>query len=314
MTAPRPKPSTRLRELLTQRKTLVKPGAFNALSAMIIEKAGFPCCGVSGYGVSASLLGKPDVGLITLNEIVMIARYIASAVSIPVIADADTGFGNAINVMRTVEDFIGAGVAAIHIEDQVAPKRCGHVAGKQIIPVEEMAGKLRAADRVRRELDPDFMLIARCDARGVAGGSVEDLIRRANAYLDAGADMIFPEALTSEAELERCAQEIRGPLHFNRTGVSPRLPLSRLNDLGIAIVSNATGSLRASTVAMWDYFQEFAKDDIEAVKRFEARTREHPAGNMHAFIGFNEIRKLEEEFLPAAEVLAKYEGSVGFQP
>jgi len=314
MTTPRPKPSARLRELLKQRKTLVKPGAFNALSAMIIEKAGFPCCGVSGYGVSASLLGKPDVGLVTLNEIVMIARYIASAVSIPVIADADTGFGNAINVMRTVEDFIGAGVAAIHIEDQVAPKRCGHVAGKQIIPTEEMAGKLRAADRVRRELDPDFMLIARCDARGVAGGSVEELIRRANAYLDAGADMIFPEALTSEAELERCAKEIRGPLHFNRTGVSPRMPLARLNELGIAIVSNATGSLRASTVAMWDYFQEFAKDDVEAVKRFESRTKDHPAGNMHTFIGFAEIRKLEEEFLPTAEVLAKYDGSVGFQP
>ncbi|HSN39041.1 MAG TPA: isocitrate lyase/PEP mutase family protein [Burkholderiales bacterium] len=310
----REKQSTALRRLLKQGKTLVKPGAYNALSAMIIEKAGFPCCGVTGYGVSASLLGKPDAGLVTLNEIVMISRYIAAAVRIPVIADADTGFGNAINVMRTVEDFIGAGVAAIHIEDQVAPKRCGHVAGKQIIPMEEMAGKLRAADRVRRELDPDFTLIARCDARGVAGGSVEELIRRANAYLDAGADMIFPEALTSEAEVERCAKEIRGPLHFNRTGVSPRLPLARLNQIGIAMVSNATGSLRSGTVAMWDYFQEFARDDVEAVKRFEARTRDHPAGNMHAFIGFSEIRKLEEEFLPAAEVLAKYEGSVGFQP
>jgi len=310
----RENPGTVLRKLLAQGKTLVKPGAFNALSAMIIEKAGFPCCGVTGYGVSASLLGKPDAGLITLNEIVMISRYIAAAVKIPVIADADTGFGNAINVMRTVEDFISAGVAAIHIEDQVAPKRCGHVAGKQIIAPEEMAGKLRAADRVRRELDPDFLLIARCDARGVAGGSVDDLIVRANIYLDAGADMIFPEALTSEAELERCAREIKGPLHFNRTGVSPRLPVSRLNEIGIAIVSNATGSLRSSTVAMWDYFQEFAQDDVEAVKHFEARTRDHPAGNMHAFIGFSEIRKFEEEFLPSAEVLAKYAGSVGFQP
>ena len=306
--------STHLRTLLKEGKTLVKPGAYNALSAKIIEKAGFRCCGVTGYGVSASLLGKPDVGLITLDEIVMITRYIARAVSIPVIADADTGFGNAINVMRTVEDFIGAGAAAIHIEDQVAPKRCGHVAGKQIVATEEMVGKLRAADRVRRELDPDFVLIARCDARGVTGGSVDELIRRANAYLDAGADMIFPEALTSEAELERCAKEIRGPLHFNRTGVSPRLPVSRLNELGIAMVSNATGSLRSSTVAMVDYFSEFARDDVEAVKRFEARTKDHPAGNMHAYIGFSDIKKLEEEFLPSAEVLAKYEGSVGFQP
>lgn len=307
-------PGKALRKLLERKQTLVKPGAYNALSALIIEKAGFPCCGVTGYGVSASLLGKPDVGLVTLDEIVMITRYIARAVRIPVIADADTGFGNAINVMRTVEDFIGAGAAAIHIEDQVAPKRCGHVAGKQVVPVEEMTGKIRAADKVRRELDRDFVLIARCDARGVSGGSLDDLIRRGNAYLDAGADMIFPEALTSEAELERCAREIRGPLHFNRTGVSPRLPVARLNELGIAIVSNATGSLRSSTVAMVDYFQEFARDDVEAVKRFEARVKDHPAGNMHAFIGFSEIKRLEEEFLPSAEVLAKYEGAVGFQP
>ena len=166
-------PGKALRKLLERKKTLVKPGAYNALSAMIIEKAGFPCCGVTGYGVSAALLGKPDVGLLTLDEIVTTTRYITRAVKIPVIADADTGFGNAINVMRTVEDFIGAGAAAIHIEDQVAPKRCGHIAGKQVIPAQEMVGKIRAADKVRRELDPDFVLIARCDARGVAGGSVD---------------------------------------------------------------------------------------------------------------------------------------------
>ena len=310
----RESPGKALRKLLAKKRTIVKPGAFNALSALIIEKAGFSCCGVTGYGVSAALLGKPDVGLLTLDEIVTTTRYITRAVSIPVIADADTGFGNAINAMRTVEDFIGAGAAAIHIEDQVAPKRCGHIAGKQVVPLDEMVGKVRAADKVRRDLDPDFVLIARCDARGVAGGSVDDLIRRANAYLDAGADMIFPEALTSEAELERAAREIRGPLHFNRTGVSPRLSLERLNALGIAIVSNATGSLRSSTVAMCDYFEEFARDDVEAVKRFEARVKDHPAGNIHAFIGFSEIKQLEEQYLPSAEVLAKYEGAVGFQP
>jgi len=310
----RESPGKVLRRLLGRKRTLVKPGAYNALSAMIIEKAGFPCCGVTGYGVSAALLGKPDVGLLTLDEIVTATRYIARAVAIPVIADADTGFGNAINVMRTVEDFIGAGAAAIHIEDQVAPKRCGHIAGKQVVPLEEMAGKIRAADQVRRELDPDFVLIARCDARGVAGGSLDDLVRRANAYLAAGADMIFPEALTSEAELERAATEIRGPLHFNRTGVSPRLDLERLNALGIAIVSNATGSLRCSAVAMCEYFEEFARDDVEAVKRFEARVKDHPAGDIHAFIGFPEIKRLEEQYLPSAEVIAKYQGAIGFQP
>jgi 2-methylisocitrate lyase-like PEP mutase family enzyme len=310
----RESPGKSLRQLLARKRTLVKPGAYNALSAMIIEKAGFPCCGVTGYGVSAALLGKPDVGLLTLDEIVTTTRYITHAVKIPVIADADTGFGNAINVMRTVEEFIGAGAAAIHIEDQVAPKRCGHIAGKQVIALEEMAGKIRAADRVRCELDPDFVLIARCDARGVAGGSVDDLVRRGNAYLDAGADMIFPEALTSEAELERAAREIKGPLHFNRTGVSPRLNLARLNELGIAIVSNATGSLRCTAVAMCDYFEEFARDDVEAVKRFEARVKDHPAGNIHAFVGFAEFRKLEEQYLPSAEVVARYEGAIGFRP
>jgi len=310
----RERSSTKLRRLLRQGKTLVKPGAHNALAARIIEQAGFRCCGVTGYGVSVSLLGRPDVGLTTMSEIVMVARYIASAVSIPVIADADTGFGNAINVMRTVEEFIAAGVAAIHVEDQVAPKRCGHVAGKQVIPLDEMIGKLRAADRVRRELDPDFVLIARCDARGVAGGSVDDLIRRANAYLEAGADMIFPEALTSEAEVERCAREIKGPLHYNRTGVSPRLTLERLNQLGIAIVSNATGALRASAVAMWDYMHEFARDDVALVNRFTEQHRKHPAGDLHAFVGFSEIKRLEEEFLPREEVAKKYAGAVGFQP
>src|SRR5688500_7540210 len=277
------KATTALRRLLKQGKTLVKPGAHDALSARIIEQAGFPCCGVTGYGVSVSLLGKPDVGLTTMTEIVMVARYIAAAVKIPVIADADTGFGNAINVLRTVEEFIGAGVAAIHVEDQVAPKRCGHVAGKQVIPLEEMVGKIRAADHVRRELDPDFVLIARCDARGIAGGSVDELIRRANAYLDAGADMIFPEALISEAEVERCAREIRGPLHYNRTGVSPRLPLELLNELGIAIVSNATGALRASAIATWNYMQAFATADVAFVNQFTAEYSSHPAGDMHAF-------------------------------
>ena len=308
------KSTTRLRGLLKQGKTLVKPGAHNALAARIIEQAGFPCCGMTGYGVSVSLLGRPDVGLTTMSEVVMVARYIASAVNIPVIADADTGFGNAINVMRTVEEFIGAGVAAIHIEDQVAPRRCGHVAGKQVISLEEMAGKIRAADRRRRELDPDFLLIARCDARGVAGGSVDDLVRRANAYLDAGADMIFPEALTTEAEVERCAREIKGPLHYNRTGVSPRLTLDRLNELGIAIVSNATGALRASMIAMWDYMHAFAEDDVAFVKEFTEKHRQHPAGDLHAFVGFGEIKKLEEEFLPSEDVTKKYAGAVGFQP
>ncbi|OWT61711.1 isocitrate lyase/PEP mutase family protein [Candidimonas nitroreducens] len=306
--------STRLRALFETGKTVVKPGTYDALSAVVAERAGFKCCGLSGYAVSAALLGRPDVGLVTMTEMVDVARRITHAVSIPLIADVDTGYGNAINAIRTAEEFITAGVAGFHIEDQVAPKRCGHFAGKQIIPVEEMVGKLRAVDHVRKELDPDFLLIARCDARGVAGGSVDALIERSNRYLDAGADHIFPEGLTSEEELVRCVREINGPIHYNRAGISPRIPLARLNEIGVALVSNATGALRASAAALVDYLDDFMRDDVEAVVRYEkSRTdRQHPTAAMHAFLGLERIHELEKEFLPA-DAAAKYEGSLGYR-
>src|SRR5207244_1461232 len=159
--------------------------------------------------------GLPDAGLVTLTEMVANARYIAAAVSVPLIADADSGFGNAINAMRTVREFITAGVAGIHIEDQVAPKRCGHVAGREVIEIEEAAGKIRAAAAARDELDPDFVLIARTDARGAHGGSLDDAIRRANAYLVAGADMAFVEGPTSVDEVKRICAEVKGPVFYN---------------------------------------------------------------------------------------------------
>jgi 2,3-dimethylmalate lyase len=310
----RPGMSTRLRELLAGQQTLVKPGVYNALSAKMVEQAGFKILGVSGYACSATLLGRPDIGLTTLTEVVMLSRYIVDAVSIPVIADADTGFGNAINVMRSIEDFIGAGVAAVHIEDQVAPKRCGHIAGKRVIPLDEAVGKYRAADKVRRELDPNFVIIARCDARGTAGGSIDAVIERSNAYLDAGADMIFPEAVSTEEELERCVREIRGPIHYNRSGISPKIPLQRLQELGVAIVSNPDAALESSVLAMWDYLHAFAAEDVTFLERFWARAADHPAGDLNRFIGFAEVRRLEEEFLPPEEVETKYAGSLGFMP
>jgi len=306
--------SKEFRALLAGDDVIVKPGAHNALSAKIIEAAGFQSCGVSGYAVSATLLGKPDVGLVTLGEMVMMSRYIAGAVNIPTIADADTGYGNAINVIRTVEDFIRAGVAGIHIEDQVSPKRCGHVAGKQIIPIDEATGKYRAAAKARDELDPDFVLIARTDARGVSGGSVEAVIERAKAYLDAGVDMIFPEGLTSKEELEAVCDKIKAPIHYNRTGVSPMLSLTELNSMGVSMVSFATGALRSGACAMWDFMQKFKKQDVAWQTAFLTEVKDHPVGDIHAFMGFDQIRNLEEEFLPENEVFEKYEGSVGFMP
>ena len=306
--------TARFRDLLKGGEILVKPGAYNALTAKIIEAAGFKTCGVSGYAVSATLLGKPDVGLLTGTEMVMISRYITDAVDIPVIADADTGYGNAINVIRTVEDFIRAGVAGVHIEDQVAPKRCGHVAGKEIISVEEAVGKYRAAAKIRDELDPDFVLIARTDARGVANGSVSDVIERGKAYLDAGADMIFPEGLVSKEELEEVTLALQCPIHFNRTGVSPMLSLEELNDLGISMVSFATGALRCGSHAIWEFMHDFKDRDVSAQVDFLDLVKNHPVGDIHKFIGFDGVRKIEEEYLPVAKLSAKYDQSLGYLP
>ena len=183
--------STRLRELLKSGETLVVPGCYNALSAKILEKVGFPAVYMTGYGTSLSLLGMPDAGLATMTEMHANARYIANAVDIPLIADSDNGYGNAINVIRTVREYIQTGAAGIHIEDQIIPKRCGHVAGRQVIPMDEAVGKYRAAADARDALDSDFVLIARTDARGAHGGSLDIAIERANAYLSAGAYLAF---------------------------------------------------------------------------------------------------------------------------
>lgn len=306
--------ATRLRKIVAERRACQLPGVFNALSARVAEDAGFEVVGISGYAVSATLLGKPDAGLITLDEIVMVSRLVVGAVSLPVIADADTGFGNAINTMRTVEEFVGAGVSGIHIEDQVAPKRCGHVAGKEIIGRAEAAGKFRAAARVRDELDKEFVIIARTDARGAPGGSVAACIDRCKAYTDAGADVVFPEGLVNAEELAEVAAAVKAPILYNRTGVSPQLDLANLGKLGIALVANAGGALRASTQATIDYLEGFRAHDAAHEAAWQLQSKGRPAANFHAYIGFPALRKLEEEFLPAEEMAARYAGSLGFKP
>lgn len=307
------KPSSQLRRLLAEHDgVIVKPGAYNALSAKLVEKAGFSCVGVSGYAVSASLLGRPDMGFLTLTEITMVTRYIVDAVSIPVIADADTGFGNALNTMRTVEDFIRTGAAAIHIEDQVSPKRCGHVAGKEIIPIEEAVGKFRAAAHVRDQLDPDFVIIARTDARGVPGGSVEAVIERALAYVDAGADMIFPEALLTVEELAEVVSRVPVPIHYNRTGVSPMLGKPQLTGMGVRMVSNASGMLRSASRGMVDYINGFRDDDDAFLRTFQAGNEGHAVSDFHSFVDFPRFLGYEDEFLPQTDIEKKYNGSIGF--
>ena len=307
------KTSTQLRKLIASGETFVKPGSYDCLSAMVLERAGFKAIGTSGYAISTSLLGKPDLGFFSLNDAVDVCHRITNAISVPLIADADTGYGNAINAMRTVQEFIETGAAGIHIEDQQFPKRCGHIGGKTVISKEEMCGKIRACCRVRDEMDKDFVLIVRCDVRGTSDGSLEKLIDRCNAYVDAGADVIFPEAIPSEEELVEVARKVRAPLHYNRSGfgISPIIPLKRLQEIGnIAMTSDPTGIMRAALEGMSIHAEQFMADDADYLNRFKARIGKK-YGSLHCFTNLPYYLELEKEFLPA-EDLKRYEGSLGW--
>jgi len=305
--------STRLRHMLKGGPTLFVPGCFNAMSARVLENAGFPAIYMSGYGTSLSLTGLPDAGLVTMSEVITNARYIAQAVNIPVIADADNGYGNAINVIRSVREFIGAGIAGIHLEDQVSPKRCGHVAGRLVVSIEEAVGKMRAADATRRELDPDFVLVARTDARGASGGSLDEAIRRANALLAAGADLAFVEGPTSVAEVRRVCAEVKGPVFYNMTGISPRFTLDEMKALGIALTIAPGALMRVSLMAMHDLAVQMRDEGPMAEARFLENFSGHPLGDLHTFAGFDRIRAWEKEFL-GEEAMLKYADSVGHMP
>ena len=244
---------TRLRRLLAQ-QTLVVPGVFNALTAMLVQQTGFHAVYVSGAGLSNGA-GYPDVGLLTLPEFVQQAKYVAEAVSLPIICDADTGFGEALNVARTVREFETAGAAGIHIEDQEWPKRCGHLEGKSVIEAEAMAEKVRAA--VHARTDPDFMIIARTDARSVEG--LDQAIRRGRLYAEAGADAIFPEAMETEEEFKSFAEKVkpgftsRDPIlvaNMTEFGKSPLLSVEDLGKLGYRMVLFPQTALRVALKAM----------------------------------------------------------------
>ena len=228
--------------------TILVPGAFNALVGRMIEEAGFSAAYLSGAAFSAGALALPDVGLFTLTELAEETRRLSSQIEIPVIVDADTGFGQGLNVERTVQELEAAGAAAIQLEDQQLPKRCGHLSGKSLVDVDEMCGKIRAAVAARR--DPQLVILARTDARGV--NSFDDAVARAQRYLDAGADWIFPEALADRQEFERFAAEVDAPLVANMTefGKSPLLSLDELAGLGYAVVLFPVTLLRVAMKAV----------------------------------------------------------------
>jgi len=287
----RPGGAAQLRALLDSGQTIVAPGAFDPLSARLVEEAGFPAVYMTGFGTSAALIGRPDVGLLTMTEMAGNAGRIAACVDIPVIADADTGYGNPLNVIRTVGAYEAAGVAGIHIEDQVAPKKCGHLEGKLVIPAEEMAEKVRAAVEARTQ--PEFVIIARTDARAVEG--LERSLERGRMYREAGADALFIEALTSEAEAEEAVRAFPGvPLLFNwaEGGKTPPVSLDRLKELGYRIVIFPLSALLAATGAMRRILQEIAQAGTPTAAMHELPT----FAEFVDFIGLPQVHAAEQRY------------------
>ncbi|HEV7456860.1 MAG TPA: oxaloacetate decarboxylase [Roseococcus sp.] len=250
-------PGARLRARLEQGLPTVAPGAYDGLSARLVAEAGFPALYASGGAIARSL-GVPDLGLLGMEQVVERVAAMCDAVEIPVIADADTGYGNALNTQRAVQAFERAGVAAIHLEDQQFPKRCGHYEDKALVSTAEMAGKLRAARDAAR--DPDFVLIARTDAIAVEG--LDGALARAQAYREAGADVIFVEAPTSVAQIERIAREVPGPKLMNmfHGGKTPIMPAEELARMGYGIVIIPSDLQRAAIHAMRATLAAIARD------------------------------------------------------
>lgn len=260
MTSERTSKATRLRQRLAQ-GTVVLPGAFNAVTALLVEQAGFEAVYISGAGL-ANNVGVPDIGLLTLTEVAQFARYIADAVSIPAICDADTGFGEAVNVARAVREFERAGVAGIHLEDQEFPKKCGHLGGKRLIETQAMIEKIQAA--VAARTDPNFLLIARTDARGVTG--MNDAVQRAQRYLEVGADAIFPEAMESAEEFATFAKEVAPALllaNMTEFGKSPYLTVLQFEAMGYRMVIFPMTNFRVMLKAVQDALAQLKREGTQ---------------------------------------------------
>ncbi len=270
---------------------VLAPGCYDVVGAKLVEEAGFDAAYMTGFGSAASYLGRPDIGLMSLPEMVDNARRIVQAIEIPVVADADTGYGNSINVIRTVHEFEAAGAAAIHIEDQVMPKRCGHIEDKRVVPAAEMTAKIEAAVAARHS--PEFLIIARTDARAMEG--LDGALKRARLYREAGADALFVEAPQSEAEVEAVAQAFPDvPLLFNYAegGKTPPLSYERLRSLGFSLVIFPLTLLLAATGAMRAALARVKADGTP----IELLPSMLPFEEFLTFIGLPEVRELEQRF------------------
>jgi 2-methylisocitrate lyase-like PEP mutase family enzyme len=292
-----------LRDQLDGKELIVAPGTHGPLYAKIVEKCGWKCVYVTGYGTAANILGVPDVGLLTSTEMTTNVSHICDAVNVPVIADMDTGYGNAINVLRTVRDYEKAGVSGFHIEDQVTPKKCGFMSGKILVSKEEMIGKIKACIDARD--DPNLLVIARCDARGTIEQR-DELYERCNAYAEAGADVIFPERPESFEDIELDLKNIKAPLLLN--GIIPKqYGISSIEDvrkLGYAILIMPGASHRAAAESCWKYMNELrrtGRPPVQVTINLTKRTLD-----FDDVVGLSEIVGAEERYLPRAEIEARY--------
>lgn len=285
----------RLRERLKEDRILIAPGAHDVLTAKIIEKVGFEAVYMTGYGTSASMLGMPDVGLLTLTEMARRASNIVEAVNVPVIADADTGYGNAVNVMRTVREYEKAGVACIQLEDQVAPKKCGHMLGREIISAEEMVGKIKAACDARRG---DTLIMARTDARTNYG--IEEALERGRLYEEAGADILFIESVETIDEMKMVTSSFNVPVLANMLehGRTPLLSRDELEEIGYDLAIFCVASTYVAAKAVMDlmiHLKETGRtnDYMDKMITFEEFNR---------LIGLPEIREIEKKYATGRNV------------
>lgn len=282
--------ASRVRSLLERDGSLIFPGVYDALGAKLVERAGFPLTFISGYSVAATHLGLPDFGYLTQTEMVATAKRVCAAVKIPIIIDADTGYGNALNVIRTVRDLIDAGAAGMFLEDQVWPKRCGHMKGKRVIAAEEHVQKIRAAVDARG--NRDFFIVARTDARQV--NSLDDAIQRCRKYKEAGADALFVEAPRSHEELAAIARELPPPLVANMLegGVTPLLTKDELAKIGFQLIVCPLTALYASAKAMQDMFHLIKANGTTR----DALDRLLPFQQFHEIIDLEAYYKLAERY------------------
>ncbi|AUV80799.1 carboxyvinyl-carboxyphosphonate phosphorylmutase [Salinigranum rubrum] len=288
----------RLRALLESDGIVVSPGVHDPLSARVAEEVGFDLVAMTGNGTSLAKVGQPDVGVLTLTEMVENAKYIQQAVDVPIISDADNGFGNAVNVTRTVREFAAAGVGAIHIEDQVFPKRCGFVEGKRVVSKEEAVGKFRAAADIRDECGSEMVLIARTDARGAPEGTLDDAIDRVNAYCEAGADVAFVQGAKDVDELERVAREVDAPLLYNCSGGSPVVSIERADELGYDVVIFPRLSTLPTITALFERFGQLRAEGMDAWTETKEAFEGVPVESYDHFSGVPQVLEWEEEYLP----------------